>query len=212
MRDWFRQKKGEIVPVLEISRNGGPLCSVGSRDMWMFSGNVWADIWGPERSRLDVSGSSKAPPGGRSAFLIWHMPLALDAGDEITFALVPGENSSPRGKVLDPAADEDDTGDEPLALDAGLSAARIKKITARPADNQSVRWTVALRGGAPITVTPDVTRSCAALSFMWSEFSPEGVRVSLAKSSLQEIHARTPGEEMLQDALAVGDALRLSIG
>jgi hypothetical protein len=75
----------------------------------MFSASVWADVFGPEASTLDVTGSAKPTSDGRSDFLIWECPHELALGDRIEMYFVPDGLSKPRGTMFRDQVDKNAT-------------------------------------------------------------------------------------------------------
>jgi hypothetical protein len=198
------------MPILRVTKNGQPLCTVGSNDVWMFSASVWADIWGPEISTLDVSGGGKRRPDGESDFLIWEMPHELKKSDRVAFFFEEGEESSPQGSVFDPT---DFPPEEPkIDISFPPTPEDIIKLEARPAENIGVAWNFCVSGAASIKVAPDSIRQHLSLQLLWNEDRPQSLRVNLSKSSLREITSRAGGEKLFLKYLPLGSSFEIEVG
>ncbi|MBJ2155151.1 hypothetical protein [Variovorax sp. IB41] len=179
------------MPALRITKNGTHLCTVGSNDVWMFSADVQADIWGPACAQLTVTGSGKRRPDGASDFLIWEMAHELHKGDHLAFSFEDGAESSPKGSVID---DEDSGEDERNDLVA--SEEEIARMEVRPKSNPDCRWRFLVPNAQEILVTPDDDRQNLSLHILWNEMRAHRMRASLSKTSLREIMNRSEGEEV----------------
>jgi hypothetical protein len=197
------------VPALRITKNDVHLCTVGSDDVWMFSANVRADIWGPARSELTVTGGSKRRPDGSSDFLVWEMAHALREGDRVVFLFEEGSASSPAGSVPD-----DETSSEEEDDDDDLSAAgeEILGLAARPQMNLDCRWRFFAPGEQEMPVAPDDDRQNVHLHILWNEMRPHRVRASLSQTSLAEIASRSGGKEIFLRYFEHGMRIELAIG
>lgn len=199
------------MPQLRVLRNGQSFCVVGSRDVWMFSASVWADVWGPEASTLDVSGGSKRRADETSDFLTWAMPHELSRGDAIDILFEPGVESNPKGTPFKP---------EPKSTpDAGAqfspwppSDAELSEWEARPTINSSLSWSLVLNGAPPVHVAPERSRQHIGMHILCDEERPERLRVNLSKRSIREICARENGEELLLEYVPMGSHVQLAIG
>jgi len=177
----------------------------------MFSASVWADIWGPESSTLDVSGGSKLRPDGGHDFLIWAMPHDLAAGDSVEFNFEHGATSDPKGvifKTENPSA--------PASAKTGASwppsEVEMLEWESRVAKNAGLTWTFVLNGAAPICVCPDASRQHVSLHLLWNEERHDRLRVSLSKSSLRDIGDRTGGEELLLEYAPLSSRIQVVVG
>jgi len=90
------------VPQLRVFKNNEVRYVVGSDDVWMLTASIWADLWGPEASTLDLSGSSKRRKDGTADFLIWALPDELVSGDVIDIHFDAGTQSNPKGTLYRP--------------------------------------------------------------------------------------------------------------
>lgn len=198
------------MPILRVTKNGIPLCTVGSDDVWMFSASVWGELWGPEVSFLDVSGGSKRRENGESDFLIWEMPHELVKGDRIEFFFDEGSFSSPKGQLFDPSAETP----EPPKMDISFppTAEDIVKLESRPPLNEGLTWQFIINQAPAITVAPNNVRQHVGLHVLWNEDQPQRLRVNLSKSSLREIVGRTDGEELFLQYVPVGSSFAIAVG
>lgn len=179
------------MPVLRITKNGTHLCTVGSDDVWMFSANVYADIWGPAWSELTVTGGGKRRPDGSSDFLIWEMAHELREGDHIVFSFEEGTKSSPKGAAFDDHAPSEDK-----PHDFSVPEEEIFKLEARPRLNMECKWRFIAPGEQEILVAPSDDRQNVSIHLLWNEMRAQRMRVNLSKSSLREITSRSGGEEI----------------
>ena len=100
----------------------------------MFSASVNADIWGPERSTLTITGRGKHQTDGTSEFLIWEMAHELLAGDQLSFAFENGIASSSKAVSME---DEPTTEDEKVNFSDSVLETEIARLLARPRSNRS---------------------------------------------------------------------------
>lgn len=190
-------------------KNQKHLCTVGSDDVWMFSIGVWGDIWGPEASFLDVSGSSKRRDDGESDFLIWEMPHELVRSDRIEFCFEEGSSSSPKGKMFDP---KDYPPEEPkIEMSFPPTDEDLTKLESRPALNAGLKWSFSRKNAPSVMLAPDTERQFVKLFIMWDEESPQRLRVSLTKKSLREITYRETGEEFFSEYQPLNSSLEISV-
>jgi hypothetical protein len=197
------------VPRLRITKNGKELCVAGSEDVWMFSVNVWADVWGPEVSSITVTGSKPSDEGSAGEFLVWHLAHELKASDRLQFSFLEGSESSP---LDDAPIKSPSESDEEIDFFAPVPESELLRLEARPVENAACTWSFASGGEAPILLGPDLARQHVSLHLLWNDHRPERLRVSLSKSSLREISSRVRGQELLLEHLPIGSALELAVG
>lgn len=198
------------MPTLRVTKNGAHLCTVGSNDVWMFSANVWGELWGPEASTLDVSGSGKRRPDGTSDFLIWGMPHELAKGDGVALSFEEGETSSPKGELFDPSAES--SAEPTIEMSFPPTADDITKLESRPTLNAGLIWAVTITHAQSFSVAPDAFRQHVGLHVLWNEERPDRMRVSLSRSSLREIFERAEGEELFCEYVPLGSRIEVSVG
>jgi hypothetical protein len=199
------------MPRLRVHKNGEHLCSVGSDDVWMFSASVWAEIFGPEASTLDVTGGAKPTNDGNSEFLIWECPHELSVGDTVELFFEEANDSLPRGS---PLKDEVDDSAEVPKFDWSdpPTEEQIRALESREVLNGTTRWSVALDGVPRFEIRPDASRQHVSLHLLWNNDHPERLRVSLSRKSLREIVGRIDGEELLLEHLPIGSSINVTIG
>lgn len=195
------------MPVLRITKNDVHLCTAGSDDVWMFSADVHADIWGPARSELTVTGGRKRRPDGSSDLLIWEMAHELREGDRVVFLFEEGSASSPAGSVLDDETSSEEQDDDLLA-----SGEEILSLAARPQMNLDCRWRFFAPGEQEIPVAPDEDRQNVYLHILWNEMRPHRMRASLSQTSLVEIASRSGGKEIFLRYFEHSMRIELTIG
>lgn len=198
------------MPVLRVIKNGIPLCTVGSDDVWMFSASVWGELWGPEVSFLDVSGGGKRRENGESDFIIWEMPHELVKGDRVAFFFENGSESSPKGKLFDPSTVEP----EQPKIDISIPPTDedVTELESRPSLNADLTWSFAINQTPVTSVAPDDERQHVSLHVLWNEERPERLRVNLSKSSLREIVGRNGGEELFLEYVPLGSSFEIVVG
>jgi hypothetical protein len=177
----------------------------------MFSASISSDLWGAEPSALNVSGGSKRRSDGSHDFLIWALPHELALGDEVDLYFEEGTLSDPPGTIF--ISEPDNSMDDGARFKSWPpSEAELLDWEARPALNESLRWSFALNDGAPLLVGPDTQRQHVGLHTLWNEERPDRMRVSLSKSSLREICSRSGGEELLLAYVPVGSRVHIVVG
>jgi hypothetical protein len=197
------------MPALRITKNGEPLCTVGSDDVWMFSASLWSDIWGPEVSTLTVTGSGKPDARDAREFLVWELSHELKASDRLTFSFEAGSNSSPTNQVTFDPSDSDEQNADYVGFIPGSEFASIE---ARPKENLTCHWSFAVTARSSLLVAPDETRQHIGLQVLWNDHRPETLRVHLSKSSVREIAERSAGEELFLEYLPLGTEFEVEIG
>jgi hypothetical protein len=182
------------MPSLRISKNDEHLCTVGSDDVWTFSASVWADLWGPEVSSLTVTGSSRSEEGGSRDFLVWHLSHELKPDDRLLFLFTEGTASSPTDQtpIEEPGAEEETTD-----YFAPIAEAELLTLESRAIANASCRWQFSFPGKPLLLLSPSHKRQHCSLQLTWNDHRPDRLRISLSRSSLREISAREPGDELL---------------
>ena len=199
------------MPQLRVLKNGQPFCVVGSEDVWMFTASVWADVWGPEISTLDISGGSKRRADGSHDFLIWAMPHELKRGDSIDIYFEPGTESNPKGSKFKPVPETSNEGGARFHS-WPPSESELLEWEARPPANSTLSWGFSLNDSPPMCVAPDVTRQHVSLHLLWNEERPERLRVNVSKSSIREICNRLDGEELLLQHVPISSRIQVTIG
>jgi hypothetical protein len=198
------------MPRLRVHKNGEHLCSVGSDDVWMFSASIWAAIFGPEASMLDVTGSAKPTNDGTSEFLIWECPHELAVGDSIALFFEKANTSSPR-KVT--SNDGDDSPETPkFDWSDPPTEAQIHALESQEMLNEATKWSIELDGTPRFEIRPDTSRQHLSLHLLWNDNHPERIRISLSRKSLREIVDRIDGEELLLEYLRIGSSINVAIG
>jgi len=81
---------------------------------------------------------------------------------------------------------------------------------ARPAMNESVRWSVTVNGGSPMLVGPCRQKQHIGLRIQWNERRPDRMRVNLSRSSLREICSRSAGRVLFLEDMPVGCHVRIA--
>src|SRR5258706_484632 len=197
------------MPLLRVTKNGTHLCSVGSNDVWTFSASLRADIWGPERSELTVTGGGKRLPDGSSDFLIWQMSHELKEGDRIGFSFEEGVASSPKGEVFigEPTPDT-----EKIDFFGPVPEDEIVRLERRPTLNTKCAWRFVAPDEAALVAAPDETRQNVSLHILWNDMRPNRMRVNLWKSSLREVTSRSEGEELFLRYVEIGAHVEVSVG
>jgi len=197
------------MPALRITKNGEPLCTVGSDDVWTFSASVWADIWGPEASTLTVTGSGKPDAGDAREFLVWELSLELKASDRVTFSFEAGSRSSPTQQL---SFDEPGNDGETVNHFGPIPEGELANLESRPKENIGREWSFSVRAETPLRVAADATRQHIGLHVLWNDRRPEALRVHLSKSSLREISERSSGEELFLEYVPLGTTFEVEIG
>jgi len=197
------------MPQLQVAKNGQPLCTVGSDDVWMFSASVHADIWSKERSELTVTGGGKRDADGASKFLIWQMSHELREGDRIAFLFADGTASSPKGQLLDEEPNSETPGPDFFGPKA---EAEILQLENRPVLNLACTWRFIFAQEAELVATTDSSRQNISLHLLWNEMRSERMRVNLSKTSLREIVARSGGEELFLRYVGIGTQVEVTVG
>ena len=196
------------MPTLRVTKNDEHLCTVGSDDVWMFSASVWADIWGPEVSSLTVTGSSKDRDGSAGEFMIWQLGHELKPNDRVAFLFTSGSTSSPLDQT--PIGEPSD---EEKATDyfAPIAEAELMRLESRAITNATCRWQFAVSGEEVRVLAPDAQRQHCSLHLLWNDHRPNRMRVSLSKSSLREISAREPGEDIFAEYVPLETEFELRV-
>ncbi|KAB2875216.1 MAG: hypothetical protein F9K36_05935 [Burkholderiaceae bacterium] len=197
------------MPQLHVAKNGQPLCTVGSDDVWMFSASMHTDIWSKEPCELTVTGGGKRTAEGTSDFLIWEMSHELREGDRIAFTFAEGSASSPKGQLFNDEPNPD--GSKPEFFDP-LAETEILKLENRPIANPRCGWRFCFAEEPVRVVAVDSKRQNISLHLLWNEMRPESMRVNLSKASLREIVARSGGEELFLQYAGVGAHVEVSVG
>jgi hypothetical protein len=197
------------MPQLRITKNGLPLCTVGSNDVWMFSASMYGDIWSEERSELTVTGGGKRTAGGESKFLIWEMSHALRDGDHIAFFFEEGHTSTP---TSEPFEDQPDSDDERPNFFGPMAESEILKLEGRTVLNPHCAWKFLYAENPELIAAVDSHRQNISLHLMWNEDRPQRMRVNLSKSSLREIVARSGGEELFLQYGDLGTRVEVIVG
>jgi hypothetical protein len=196
------------MPSLQVTKNGKLLCAVGSDDVSMFTASVWAEIWGPERSNLTVTGSSKSSEDQPGSFLVWYLAHELGPNDRLSFAFAVDSASSPPDQTpIEEPKPEERVPD----FFAPISEVELQKLESRGVQNGNCKWRVSLSGKGSFLVAPDPERQHCSLHLMWNDHRPERLRASLSKSSLREISARADGEKLFVEHMPIGAQLELQI-
>ena len=180
------------MPSLRVLKNGDVLCVAGSADAWTFTAAVYADIWGPERSTLTVTGSGRSD-GGTRDFLVWQLGYELKTGDRLEFSFVADEASSPRDNSLIDEPSEDEATQD---FFAPIPEDELQALEGRTIENAACQWQVKFEGREAVCVAPDSQRQHCSLHMTWVGHRIDQLRVSLSKSSLREISSRSGGEEL----------------
>lgn len=196
------------MPALRVTKNDEHLCTVGSDDVWTFSACVWADIWGPELSSLTVTGSSKPEEGGACDFLVWHLGHELKPNDRIAFFFTSGSTSSPTNQT---PIDEPNAEEETTDYFAPIAEAELVKLESRTIANASCKWQFSFPGKAILLLSPSHQRQQCSLQLLWNDRRPDRLRINLSKSSLREISAREPGEDLFVQYVPQETLFELSV-
>lgn len=197
------------MPQLHVTKNGVHLCSVGSDDVWCFTVSLHADIWGPQRSELTITGSGKLLADGSSDFLIWHMSHKLNDCDLIQFSFEEGTTSSPMGEVF---IGEPEPEGQKVDFFGPVPDDEVARLESRPQLNPNCAWRFATQSAPEIRASPDVDRQSLSLHILWNEMRPERLRVHLTKSSLREITRREGGEELFLEYVPIGTLFGVAVG
>jgi hypothetical protein len=196
------------MPSLHVTKNDELLCVVGSDDVWTFSAAVWGDIWGPEHSTITVTGSRKAAEGQAGDFLVWYLGYELKQNDRLAFSFTTGSTSSPLDQT---PIEEPSTNAEIPDFFAPIPEAELLKLESRTVANASCRWQFCFPGRPLVFVAPDPERQHCSLQLTWNDRHPERLRVNLSKSSLREISARAPGEDLFIDYVPLNSRFELTV-
>ena len=195
------------MPTLRVTKNGLPVCTVGSGDVWMFSASVHADVWGPERSALTVTGGGKRRPDGTADFLIWQMHHELQPGDQLLFAFEEGTASSPKGELF---VDEEDSDTPRNDFVSPLPEDEVVHMEARPKLNATCRWQFKC-DEIELTASIEEVRQNLSLHLLWNEMRPHRMRVSLTQNSLREIVSRSGGAQLHLSYVEVGASVAVHV-
>jgi len=197
------------MPVLRISKNGHPLCTVGSDDVWMISASIGGDIWGSELSELTVTGGRRSHDGEQSKLLIWQFGHELVSGDRVAFSFEEGSVSSPEGEEFVAGHPDDQPQQDYFAP---WSEAELAHEESRPRLDAPCKWQFSLDGEDVLNIAPDAKRQSLHLLASWTEYDAPQLRISLSKSSLREISSRSGGEKLLLRYVEIGTRFELAIG
>ena len=195
------------MPSLRVTKNGDVLCVAGSADAWTFTAAVYADIWGPERSTLTVTGSARSDLG-TSDFLVWELGHELKTGDRLEFSFVADAASSPRDDSPIEEPSEDEANQD---FFAPIPEDELRKLERRAIANAACQWRINFEGIEASSVAPDFQRQHCSLHMTWASHRVDQLRVSLSKSSLREISFRSGGEELFLEYVPFDYKLGLEI-
>jgi hypothetical protein len=198
------------MPVLQITKNEEHLCTVGSQGLFMFSADVWGDLWTEEAARLNVTGATE-DVDGKSEFLIWEFDHKLHKGDRVRFSFQDGATSSRAPDTMrDYDAERKDSPDTfrrwPPQED------EVASFESRPVTNGSLVWGFSMNGATPTVYRPNGGRQQLSFSLLWNYRRSERIRVSLSSTSLREALARAGGVEYVTEYVPLGSRFELQIG
>jgi len=196
------------MPSLHVTKNDVPLCVVGSDDVWTFSASVWADIWGPERSSLTVTGGGGSAEGGAGDFVVWYLAHELKPNDRLTFLFATGSTSSPPDQT---PIESPSPNAEVADFSSSLSEAELLKLESRTVANANCNWQFRFAGKPPILLAPNRERQHCSLHLLWNDRRPERLRINLSRSSLREISARASGEELFLEYVPLNTQFELTV-
>jgi hypothetical protein len=195
------------MPSLRVTKNGKVLCVAGSDDAWTFTAAVYADIWGPERSTLTVTGSARSEAVA-SEFLVWELDHQLKTGDMLEFSFLVDAASSPRenSPIEEPGADE-----AFQDFFAPIPEDELQKLEDRAIANDTCQWQFKVHGRPALIVAPDHQRQYCSLHITWGGHRVDQLRVSLSNASLREISSQGGGAELFLEHVSFNSSVGLEI-
>jgi hypothetical protein len=198
------------LPQLRALKNAEPFCVVGSADVRTFSFCVWADLWGPERSLVAVSGRSRRGGNGLDDFLTWALPVELRAEDLLDLHFEEGATSMPGGEPIRRGSTGASHGTTRFESHAPGDA-ELREWESRPAVNECLRWHIEVNGAPLAHIGPARHAQHVSLELQWNDARPDRVRVTLSASSLREVVRGSRGQTRFEDAIAIGSRVTIAI-
>jgi hypothetical protein len=195
------------MPALSVAIDGVTLATVSTDGYDVMSVRASGTRIDDDLATLDLSGGSY-PEVGESIYLTWINDVPLQTGQVITVTFLEAATSSHAGKTI-----EELFPDEPLPTQTDFkpTAEMFSELRTMPVLLERFSFRLASSSGTNFAgeTTPD--EHGFGFTVLWNSSNPERARVSLHSYTLNNLEARGPMNDHVEEKLYYGDWVQFEL-
>lgn len=191
---------------ISIEVNGRGIATVKLAGMDLVDVSVHGALDREQKAILSAMGGNYSEGG--CGHLIWIADHNLLPGEVVGVSLIASCDFATQGKTIA----ELYPGEEPSTrTDFSISDEMAEEIRARPRLHEGFVVQVQTSLAEVASATSDELNTDFSFSVLWDRFRPDQVRVRLATYCLDDVLAKTGGNEHLKNILSSGDHVTFSL-
>ena len=194
------------MPRTSIHVNGIRIATIDLTGMQVVDVSVTGALVREKKATLDAMGGNYAD--GENGFLIWINEHALLPGDLLSISFNEHCDISDQGKTMEELFPDE----EPCTRsDFRISDEMAAEIRARPRLHDIFIVQAQTSSSQPIRATSDELNTDFSFRFLWDSTRPDEARVRLATYCLDDVLARTGGNQHLKTTLSLAESASFSL-
>lgn len=194
------------MPSIVIEVNGSPVSTIDLTALQVFGVSVHGALDRNPKAGLDASGGNYSDGG--CGYLIWIANQDLLSTDIVCVRFEAASCRGEQGKTLAELYPDLEPSTE---TDFTISDEMAAEIRARPRLHQGFIVEASTSGGQQAKAASDDLNTDFNFSLLWDNSRPDHARVRLSTYCLDDVLARTGGNEQLQTTLSPGESVVFSL-
>lgn len=188
------------MPALRVSIDGATLATVSMDGYDVMSVRAGGTRIADGLATLDLSGGSY-PEFGESTYLTWINEVPLQTGQVVTVTFLEAASSSHAGKTIEELFPDEQPSTQ---TDFKPTAEMFAELRAMPALRDRFSFRLVSSSGTNFAGETALDEHGFGLTVLWNSSNPERARVSLHSYTLNNLEARGPMNNHVEEKLHYG--------
>jgi len=195
------------MPALTVSVDGVTLATVSTDGYDVMSVRASGTRVDEDLATLDLSGGSY-PESGESTYLTWISEVPLQAGQVVTVTFLEEALTSHAGKTI-----EELFPDEPPSTQTDFkpTADMFAELRAMPTLRDRFSFRLVSSSGTNFAGETPLDEHGFGFTVLWNSHNPERARASLHSYTLNNLEARSPMNNHVEEKLHYGDWVQFEL-
>ena len=195
------------MPALSVSIDGVTLATVSTDGFDVMSVSASGTRIDDGLATLDLSGGCY-PEVGESIYLTWINDLPLQAGQVVTVTFLEAASSSHAGKMIEELFPDEPF---PTQTDFKPTAEMFTELRAMPVLREKFSFRLASSSGTDFVGESEPDEHGFGFTVLWNSSNPERARASLHSYTLDNLEARGPMNNHVEEKIYYGDWVQFEL-